>query len=393
MFSYLIDNDDDDYNALWTMAQCTEVCRKWYLEGHHLVWRQIQLRDLLFYVRDPVRRNHYASFVEKLVFKPDDTILSTRRMADAALSFPRLHTVIINETNMLNICPENISALITPSLRSWSIDNYGASFDGTYDRDSRIYLDALLAGCGGLTQLDFDTEYVSGKQRTILKILDRIDSIEVLNLGDVAEYLADECPQEFFSKLFNKPRLVHVDFPHAVSFSQVEVDTFLHEMGRTWTMPSLKYFAKPQFDTGTAASRLISRMPNLVNLWLNVEGQQIDLDQIFITASMLEKLELLDMDLRLHRCNLDGSWLLLLTSLERLKRFALEISYPGRISLTGMQLAHFLTGLPKLEHLCLCLGSPIVSCSPEEKTAIEGAIANIKKVYLSDMTFTIQQSL
>jgi len=275
-------------------------------------------------------------------------------MADAALSFPRLHTVIINETNMLNVCPENISALMTPSL---------------------------------------DTEYVSGKQRTILKILDRIDSIEVLNLGDVAEYLADECPQEFFSKLFNKPRLVHVDFPHAVSFSQVEVDTFLHEMGRTWTMPSLKYFAKPQFDTGTAASRLISRMPNLVNLWLNVEGQQIDLDQIFITASMLEKLELLDMDLRLHRCNLDGSWLLLLTSLERLKRFALEISYPGRISLTGMQLAHFLTGNPKLEHLCLCLGSPIVSCSPEEKTAIEGAIANIKKVYLSDMTFTIQQSL
>ncbi|KAH0045057.1 hypothetical protein KCU78_g299, partial [Aureobasidium melanogenum] len=76
VFSYLgndDDDDDDEYKALWTMAQCTE------------------LRDLLFYVQDPIRRRHHAAFVKELDFKLDDTILSTTRMF---LSFlERIHSI------------------------------------------------------------------------------------------------------------------------------------------------------------------------------------------------------------------------------------------------------------------------------------------------------------
>ncbi|KAH0339620.1 hypothetical protein KCU81_g7221, partial [Aureobasidium melanogenum] len=387
-------DEDNDDPKVQSIAESIRVCRKWWIESHHLLWHRVQLRDLLFYVQDPMRRRHYASLVRRLDFKPDDTTLSTEEMADAALSFPRLHSVYINETNMLNVRPENISALMSPSLRLWSVDNDSdTSSNRNYNRDSRIYLHALLEVCGGLTQLDFDTNFVIHKLPLVLSILERIDSIEVLNLGDVAEYLANKCPQDFFSRLFNKPRLAEVDFPHATSFSQVEVDTFLDKMGRTWTMPSLESLAKPKFDTGTAAARLLSRMPNLVNIWLHVDGRHNDIDRLFIAAGRLENLELLDVGLSMYRCNFDGSWLLQLTSLEHLSGFALEVQNPGAISLTGAQLAQFLTSLPKLELLVLNLRFAIVWCSPEEKIAIEEAIAKIETVKLPGMTFAVEQSV
>ncbi|KAK5999349.1 hypothetical protein QM012_005567 [Aureobasidium pullulans] len=356
IFSWLAhaddETDDNNIGKVWTIAQSTEVCRQWWLEGHHLVWRKIQLHNLFFYVKNPVRRTHYAFMVEELDFEQDDTVLSTAEMADADLSFPRLHSVSINETNLLNVRPENISALMQPGQ----------------PLDNSVFLDALLAGWGGLTQFKFDNFYANDKQSTILSILERIHYIEVLDLGNFTESLAIERPQDLLRLLSNKPRLVHLCFPHGVLFSQVDIEIFLHKMGRT-RMPSLQTLFKPQFDTGTAAARLISRLPNLVELWLCLDHWPFDLDQLFITAGMLRKLEGLDLDFGRPDCDFDGSWLLHLVDLKRLKQFGLYMHSPGTISLNGTQLAHFLTSLPKLADLSLQMGLVRVSCSSEKKIA------------------------
>lgn len=377
-------------DGVWTMAQCTEVCRTWWLESRHLVWRQIELRDLLFFVQDSFRRNQFASFVEELDFKPNDTILSTTEMTDAALSFPRLHSVNINESNLVNVRFDNLSTLMPPTLRSWIIEEDGELNRRGSDRDEKIHLDALLAGCDNLTTLDFPLFCKWSMLPTFLSILKRMSSIEDLNLGDVAEDLAEKFPQEFLLLLFNKSRLVDVDFPHAVEFPQVAVDTFLQILGCAWTIPSLESLSKPKFDSGTAAARLLARMPNLVQVWLSVYRWQNDLEQVFAVAGNLEKLENLDLDFRIRDCDLDGSWLLYLTTLKHLEGFSLEIRYPGTISLTGTQLANFLTGLPELEHLSLCVGPTQVSCSLEHKKTIDAAIANIEEANVADITLVTQ---
>ncbi|KAG9516533.1 hypothetical protein KCV07_g6739, partial [Aureobasidium melanogenum] len=382
VFSYLANDDDDDgddgdddYDALWTMAQCTGVCRKWYLEGHHLVWRRVQLRDL-FHVQDPIRRRHHAALVEELDFQLDDTILSTTRMVDAALSFPRLHCVTMEGSNLVNVRPENLAALMTPTLRSWDIERDVRGSWPNRDRDVDVLLDALLAGCGSLTVLHFDL-WCDDTPKFLL-ILERIHSIEYLDLGDVGEDLAHDFPQEFLIQLFNKPRLGYLSFPHAVELSQSTVDTFLAAMGRHWTFPTIHSLGKPQFDSGTTAARLISRMPNLERLWLSIDPWQFDLEHVFTATAILEKLEFLELEFKMRACNIEGSWLLKLTSLTCLQTFKLEIHDAGTISLTGTQLANFLVGLPQLEHLSLDLGALEVSCVPEEKAAIDSALANIE---------------
>lgn len=372
------------------MAQSTEVCRTWWLEGRHLVWRQIELRDLLFYVQDSVRRERYASFVEELEFKPNDTILSTIEMADAALSFPRLHSVTINESNLVDVRSDNLSTLMPPSLRFWFVEDDGELNRPGSDRDELIHLDALLAGCDNLTTLDFPLFCRWSMLPAFLSILKRMSFIEDLNLGDVAEDLADKFPQEFLLQLFNKSHLVTVNFPCAVEFPQVAVDTFLQKMGRNWLMPSLESLSKPKFDSGTAAARLLARMPNLVQVWLSVDRWHVDLDQVFIVAGMLEKLEFLDLEFWIRYHDFDGAWLLHLTGLKHLQGFALDIEDPGTISLTGTQLVSFLTGLPKLEHLSLYVGPTEVSCSPEQKATIDVAIANIEVSNVADLTLVTQ---
>ncbi|CAD0095897.1 unnamed protein product [Aureobasidium mustum] len=386
------DGNDNDRN-IWSLAQATEVCRQWWEEGHHLLWRKIQVRDLLFYVRDPARRSYYASLVEELVFEPDDHVLSTTRMANASLSFPRLQSVRLNETNILNVRHENLSSLLTSTLRLLSFHGDAEVYHPTRDRDDQVLFNSLLARCGSLVTLKFDTWCHDSKWPTNLSIVERSTSIEHLTLGYVLErIMANHPPDDTLHKLFNKPRLVSLSFPQGVDVSQTAVDTLLATMGRKWLLPSLRLLRKPGFDCGMAAARLIGCLPNLVDLSFSITRWDIDLEYAFIAVGMLENLQTLDMDINIYNGDLDGSWLIHLAGLKHLKWLWLEFDEPGTISLTGTQLAYFLTGLPKLEILSLAFGSPVVSCLPVEKTTIERAIARIATVNIEDMTFVTQEA-
>jgi len=143
---------------IWSLVQSTEVCRLWWLEGHHRVWRKIQLRDLTGYVKDLSRRQYFASFVEELAFEPDDTILADARMSIPLLDFTRLSSVKLYGSTLIGARTGNLMSLIVPSPRSWTIKESDVERKDNHYQDDITTMSALLTGAATLRSLRIDMD-------------------------------------------------------------------------------------------------------------------------------------------------------------------------------------------------------------------------------------------
>jgi hypothetical protein len=371
---------DDDIRSL---AQSTEVCRLWWQEGHQRVWRNVQLRDLYDCVNDVSRRQYFASLVETIVFRPGDTILAEQRLSHQLLAFSRLSSV----------------EMIVPSLRSWSVEYGDVQRKGDRETDDIAAMSALLTGCATLSFLNIQFDCKPSLGPVVYEMLDAITDVEHIHLQFIGEILYDIYPSEDLLQrlLCNKPKLATLSFTHGLEFFEEDIDLFLARNGSDWLVPSLRSFGRPVFNTAPAAVKLIERMPNLQQLVLTVMNDTgnwgNDLEHLFTFISTLPHLEHLELEISGENCDLDGSWLAQLGNLEQLEFLWLRYYNPSVISVTGAQLACLLTGLPKLRYLSLDLGAVEVSCTAEEITSIQNAMAKIEEVRLCGLTFVTELPL
>jgi len=379
---------------IWSLVQSTEVCRLWWLEGHHRVWRKIQLRDLTGYVKDLSRRQYFASFVEELAFEPDDTILADARMSIPLLDFKRLSSVKLYGSNLDGARTGNIMSLIVPSLRSWTIKESDVSRKANHDQDDITAMSALLTGAATLRSMRIDMDCSHTLGPVVYQMLDVLTAVEHLHMGLLCEILLEiNPPEDFLRKMLgHKPNLATVSFPYGTDFYEAEIDSFLAQMGPDWSMSSLGSFSSPTFRSCPAGLKVISRMPNLEQLFLTVRDVQgtwgDGLKHIFTFLPSLRQLQTLDLEFSGENCDFDGSLLVELGKLQDLDTLRLEIFMPGVISITAAQLACFLTSLSKLKYLLLKLHKVVIPCTADERMIIHNALAEIPEVDLGGIIFT-----
>jgi hypothetical protein len=386
----------DDQQAL---SQSTRVCRLWWEEGHQHLWRHAELRHLFHNVRDVARRTHFASIIRSLYFPMDDATLASEQMLIEPLSFPRLRSLTLWRSNLLDARAANIESLIVPSLRSVALDYSYESDNSVGQVDLGVFLTALLPACATLALLSLNQFSVSASTGALLSaVIGKLTAIEHLRLGEIAENLcSSEHPEDFLHSVLSKPRLVTLDLPHGVGFPLSAINAFLATMGPRWSIPSLQSLGRPHIESSQAAAYLIDRMSNLRELTFELEdalGTWSDnLKCVFSSISKLRQLRLLDLNIDLADRDMDCSCLPHLVGLQDLETLCFVLDQEGTVTLSGAQLAAFLINLPKFNDLLLSLGPLEVPCSPEEKVIIDTAIARIEKVELGGMTFTTHHTV
>jgi hypothetical protein len=386
----------DDPQAL---SQSTRVCCLWWEEGHQHLYRHAELRDLFRNVRDVARRTYFASIIKSLYFPMDDATLASEQMMVEPLSFPRLRSLTLWRSNLLDARAGNIESLIVPSLRSVALDYSYESDNFVGQVDLGVFLSALLPARATLTLLSLDQFSVSASTGALLSaVIGKLTAIEHLRLGEIAENLcSSEHPEDFLRSVLSRPRLVTLDFPHGVGFPLSAINAFLATMGPRWSIPSLQYLGRPHIESSQAAAYLIDRMPNLRGLTFELEdalGTWSDnLKCVFSSISKLRQLILLDLNVNLADRDMDCSCLPHLVGFHNLETFCFVLEHEGKVSLSGAQIAAFLSNLPKLNNLLLDFGPLEVPCSPEEKAIIDTAIARIEKVELGGLIFTTHNTV
>jgi len=195
----------------------------------------------------------------------------------------------------------------------------------------------------------------------------------------------------------NKPSLATVSFTHGVDFSEADVNGFLARMDRNWSIPSLRSFGRPCFNSVPAATGLIARMPNVEELIFTVIDRSgnfgTNVNNLFTFISNIRQLTCIYLELEGDNCGFDCSWLVQLGSLKALEVLAVSLYRPEVVTITGTQLAGFFVGSQKLRYLALDLGAVVVYCSAEEEVAIQNAIGRIEEVDLGGVTFAIQHTI
>jgi hypothetical protein len=141
----------DDHRNL---SQSSRICRLWWGEGQRQQWRRIELRNLYHYVADVSRRQYLASLVNTIIIFELDTILADELLQP--LSFPRLHTVNMYSSNLIDVRFVNLESLTVPSLRSLTVQS--SIIYSRNERDSVTFYNALMSICASLTSLDLDID-------------------------------------------------------------------------------------------------------------------------------------------------------------------------------------------------------------------------------------------
>lgn len=386
---------------LRSLGQNTRTCRLWWHVGHHRVWRSIQLRDLLGYVKDLSRKQYFASLVETITFKSGDNVLARGHSSIPLLDFERLAYVKIHGSNLDGLRTENIMSLIVPSLRSWVIEESMINRKSGHEANDITAMRVLSTAAATLRTLDIDGYCYYSLGPVVWEMLDSLTALERLHFRYIGEILHQSYHPEVFLRkiLTNKPSLVAVGFTHGVDFDERDIDNFLAWTGRDWSLPSLREFGRPTFNSVPAATKLIERMPNVEELIFSIDDRfgnfMNDVKDIFTFMSTIRQMVSVDLDLSGLDCGLDGSWLVQLGTLKDLEILSISLYRPRIIAVTAAQLICFLTSLPKLRYLAFRFDGVDdvvdVPCSAEEKTVIESAIARIGEVHLHGMTFTVQQ--
>lgn len=372
-----------------------QVCCLWWSEGHKQLWRHARLSDLYTHIKEADRRAYFSRYIKTVTLQLGDTMLASRQMALQPVVLECLESVNMHKSNLVNVEVANIESLIRPSLRSVTIKGGWSPGPRPTDRDIVVLLDTLLSSCNTLTTLDLDIDYSNTVGLVLRGLLATLTAIEHLKLGEVADFLHSSMPgQDFLRLLLSKPRLVTLDFPHGADFNDHDVQPFLTGMSADWSLPSLRSLSRPVFFDHQAAISLLRRLPNLEILELELEDYHgdwtDDLEHTFDALSQLKHLKVLEVQVAVNECNLHGSWLVKLTALRELECLSLLFDKQPEIFLTGAQLLTLLTGLPRLHYLDLPLRGFELSCSVDEKIAIEAALARIYEVGISDFIITTQ---
>ena len=378
-----------------TVYRGMRVCRLWWSEGHKRLWRGARLDDLYSHVQEVERRLYFSRYVESLTIPSGDSILSNGQMDLQSLDLRRLKSLLMHQTNLINIHPPNIASLIVPSLRSLTFRYDSIYVQGQTDRECIIFLNALMPVCHKLTTLDLDLNCSGALLPLLVRLFTRLSAIEHLEIGDLAEDLHSHMHgQDILRLMLNRPRLVTLGFSHAVDFAEHAVQALLAGMGAYWSLPSLQSLSRPVFFSSRAAALLLHRLPNLKCLEFELEefhGSWGDtLEQTFDALSQLKQLDALELQIAVGECNLNGTWLVRLAGLKKLECLALLFDTDPKVNLTGAQLAALLSGLPRLISLVLHMGTFEVSCSVDEKSTIDTAFARIKRLDLGGLTITTQ---
>ena len=174
------------------------MCRLWWQAGHHRVWRSIQLRDLLGYVKDLTRRKHFASLVEAITFQPGDTTLADGRLSIPLLDFKRLTSVKSHESNYDGVRSENVMSLIVSSLRSWVIEESDVIRRSDHAADDITVMSALSTKAASLHTLDIDMNCDDSLGPVIYEMLDNLTALEHLNMRSIGEILHQSYPPDVF---------------------------------------------------------------------------------------------------------------------------------------------------------------------------------------------------
>jgi hypothetical protein len=142
-----------------------------------------------------------------------------------------------------------------------------------------------------------------------------------------------------------------------------------------------------------AAPSLLCRLPGLQCLELELEDRLgawgDDLKHTFAALSKLEHLQNLRLHVNIHKCDMDGAWLVQLAEVKTLDIVSIIFSDPGTATFTGTQLVTFLT-MSRLSKVELVLGTLRVVCSPEEALIFKRATVRVDEVYIDDLTITVQ---
>jgi len=375
------------------------VCRLWWQAGHQRVWRSIQLRDSLGYVKDLTRRKHFASLVETITFQPGDNTLANGQKTIQFLDFKRLIAVNSHGSNYDGVRLENVKSLIVSSLRSWVVEESDVRRRSDHGTDDITVMSALSTKAASLHTLDIDMNCDDSLGPVIYEMLDNLSALEHLDMRSIGEILHQTYPPDVFLQkvLTNKPSLTTVSFTHGVDFSAGDVNGFLARMDRNWSIPSLRSFGRPCFNSVSAATGLIARMPNVEELIFTVIDRTgnfgTNVNNLFTFMSTVRQLTSIDLELEGDDCGFDGSWLVQLGALEALGTFAVSLYRPEVVTITGAQLAGFLVSSQKLKYLTLDLGTVVVHCSVEEQVAIQNAIGRIQEVDFGGITLAIQHTI
>jgi hypothetical protein len=403
-----------------TTTRMTEVCRHWWTVGHRYVWGQSfgQLRGLVLNVNDPARRAYFASLVKHVHVQPGDQILADSRTTLQQLEFPRLESVHLDLSNIEDMRAANIEALMVPSLRPFTLGKSNLAWHGDREADSVTLLNALMLRRASLRtlSLEFHTQLPESMGALLLELLKGTTAIEHLDLARVSGTALDSTsPVDLLHALLNnKQRLVSLRLPVQATFRKNEVDAFLNRVGPDWSMPSLRIMELSDGSRGTmfrltrtptstlAAAQLLDRLPNLEQLSIRLldraEFWQVpssgdNVKYILDSVSKLQHLKVLELEIDIDDCDLDGERLMQLDNLKDLESLLLWVRVPRSVLVTGVQILCLLNDLPKLKDLTLRLYTPRVVCSPDIKIAIEGALAKIGRVNNGEMTFVTQDPL
>ena len=426
IFSYLQPTDGR------TAAATTQVNRLWRRVGTPRLWRQSegQLSGLVRNVSDPVRRQMHADAVRQIHILPGDLILANNQNILETLDFPRLESITYYTSNTLMARPNNIRALMVPTLRSMRLGEYvddplgDQAFFGDpeelarldEDDDRPVFLNVLSTVCAQLTTLTLPV-LNNTADALVLDLLDKLEAIEHLDLGGVSRGIARDTSSDvlLYKLLGDKQKLITLSPPTCCEFDSAGCQAFLHRVGPNWSLPSLrsiipgqKHFVgmeemlrnrkAPTFLCGMPAARVLSGMPNLERFHLTVvvtpdPASAASLKPMIASISKMTQLKELVLGIHSLQHGVDGDLLVQLGELSNLETLTLNMwLLRGPLSLNGTQLAAFLAGVPKLKKLKLALDKLDVSCTPVAKTAIDAAIARIEEVDLEQITFITEEA-
>lgn len=109
--------------------------------GHRYVWREafVQLSGLVHDVDDSARRDYFASLIKTIHFLPGDTILVGDKKTLGKLKFPRLESIHMDVSNLVDL-----EALLVPSLRSFHLQEHVGHWEGHRKRDCETFSKALF---------------------------------------------------------------------------------------------------------------------------------------------------------------------------------------------------------------------------------------------------------
>jgi len=429
IFSYLQPTDGR------TAAATTQVNRLWRRVGTPRLWRQSegQLSGLVRNVSDPVRRQMYADAVRQIHILPGDLILANNQNILERLDFPRLESITYYTSNTLIARPNNIRALMVPTLRSMRLGEYVddplnaqiffgepeelARLTGDEEHDDRPdLLNALSTVCAQLTTLTLPV-LNNTADALVLDLLDKLEAIEHLDLGGVSRGIVRDAPSDvlLYKLLGDKQKLITLSPPTCCEFDSAGCQAFLHRVGPNWSLPSLrsiipgqKHFVgmeellrtrkAPTFLCSMPAARVLSGMPNLERFHLTVvvtpdPASAASLKPMIASISKMTQLKELVLNIDSLDHGMDGDLFVQLGELSNLETLTVSIwLLRGPLSLNGTQLAAFLAGVPKLKKLKLALDKLDVSCTSVAKTAIDAAIARIEEVDLDQITFITEEA-